>query len=148
MKHIIVLLIVLVVLFCGYMLTRKKRENLCSTCSGGVSDEIKLLPITDPAFNLRETSKQMILLEDHLANKGKTCHQCIKKHCLSIEGYLEEALGLDSNAQYSSEINSILNEFRNMEKNYVQGEDLNVLSQELRNIRKQLHTKYFFIGLV
>lgn len=147
MNHIIVLLIVLFVLFCGYMLTGKKRENLCATCSNDFEDD-KLLPITDPAFNLRETSKQMILLEDHLANKGKTCHQCIKKHCLSIEGYLEEALGLDSNAQYSNEINSILNEFRNMEKGYVQGKDLNTLSQELRNIRKQLHTKYFFIGLV
>jgi len=54
-----------------------------------------LYPLMNPLFNLREVGKQCILLEDHLNQPKKQCHDCIKKHFLHVEGLLEEANSLD-----------------------------------------------------
>lgn len=115
-----------------------------STCTG---KECALLPVTDPAFNLRETAKQMLLLEDHLSNEGKMCSQCIIKHSLTIEGYLEEALCLDCDNKYTAEINETLAEFKKIEKGFLHGKDPKQLSQDLRGVRKKIHVKYFAVGL-
>jgi len=121
--------------------------NLDTTQHICTSEECSLLPVTDPAFNLRETAKQMLLLEDHLANSGKQCSQCIKKHCLTIEGYLEEALCLDCDNKYSFEINDLLQQFKKVESDFLKGVSVSKLSQQLRGIRKKIHVKYFHIGL-
>lgn len=55
------------------------------------SNERTLLPVLRPIMNLREVIKQMILLEDHLFQKEKTCTDCCNKHFLTIEALLEEA---------------------------------------------------------
>ena len=118
-------------------------SSLCVSCSGKHS----LLPITDPAFNLREVAKQMILLEDHLSNRGKLCEQCIIKHSLTIEGYLEEAICLDNTDIYSTEINDILLKFRKIEHDFISGINPQKLAHKLRDIRKQIHVKYFKVGI-
>ena len=56
-----------------------------------------LLPIMHPLYNLREVCKQTALLEDHLNNERKRCQDCIRKHFLTIEALLEEAISLDNN---------------------------------------------------
>ena len=72
------------------------RTLICSDCG---SENSKLF---DPMFNVRETTKQLILLEDHLAHKDKHCVDCVSKHLLFAEGLLEEAVTLDKKAQYLS----------------------------------------------
>jgi hypothetical protein len=119
------------------------RVNSCVSCTAKNS----LLPITNPAFNLREAAKQMILLEDHLSNKGKLCDQCIIKHSLTIEGYLEEAISLDDTDKYCAEINDILVDFRKIEHGFLYGKSPQKLAHKLRDIRKKIHVKYFAVGI-
>lgn len=70
---------------------------LCTDCDGNGGANAKLF---DPLFNIRECTKQLILLEDHLAHKSKHCVDCVSKHLLFAEGLLEEAVALDKNARY------------------------------------------------
>lgn len=51
--------------------------------------------VLDVRCNLREVYKNALLLEDHLEHKRKRCLQCIKKHSLLIEAYVDEAYTLD-----------------------------------------------------
>ena len=77
----------------------ENQTHSCSYDSDGVKNvcgaDKKLFPIMDARFNLRESAKNMILLEDHLFHSGKQCEDCIKKHCLTIEALLEEGVTLD-----------------------------------------------------
>jgi hypothetical protein len=51
-------------------------------------------PLMDPGYNLREVAKQLVLLEDHLFQEAKRCPDCIRKHFLTVEALLEEAVTL------------------------------------------------------
>ncbi len=73
------------------------------------NNKIKLLPIMDPIFNLREISKQLILLEDHLFHIRKRCSDCIKKHFLTAEALSEEAITLDIDCKYNEILLNITN---------------------------------------
>lgn len=117
-------------------------SNIC----GGTN----LYPILDPRFNLREAAKNMILLEDHLFHYGKRCHDCILKHCLTVEGFLEEGITLDKTMEYSDILNSSLMEFRKIQemlyekiktKNLTDAECCHI-AQSVRVIRKPLCQKY------
>ena len=125
--------------------------------SCGISDDgtnicggTNLFPILDPRFNLREAAKNMILLEDHLFHYGKRCHDCILKHCLTVEGFLEEGITLDKKMEYSEILNSSLAEFRKIQellyekiktKNLTDAECCHI-AQSIRVIRKPLCQKY------
>ena len=52
--------------------------------------------ILNPAHNLREVAKQLLLLENHLCNPERRCSDCIAKHLLTLEAYAEEAAELDT----------------------------------------------------
>lgn len=112
-------------------------------CSSGSCGD-KLFPILDPLFNLREVSKQLILLEDHLFHPGKRCEDCIKKHCLTIEAFLEEAITLDVQMQYIGIISDTLKTFRqtvrDVLKNMKSMDDHKCVetAQKLRLLRKPL----------
>jgi hypothetical protein len=116
-----------------------------SVCGGG-----NLYPILDPRFNLRECAKQLILLEDHLFHQGKRCKDCILKHLLTIEGFLEEAITLDKDQEYTSQINESIHQFRRIFKEIsaklkqgsLKDDDCCALAQELRKIRKPLCQNY------
>jgi hypothetical protein len=109
-----------------------------------------LYPILDPRFNLRESAKHLILLEDHLFHEGKRCKDCILKHLLTIEGFLEEAITLDKKGEYIPQIQSGIKDFRSVFKQIadkVKNGDLTdeeccQLAQRLRVIRKPLCQNY------
>ena len=148
---LIVLLIVIVLLLQSKPVSN---QNICTasqtaeqTAEQTGNENTKLLPIMDPAFNLRESAKQMILLEDHLSCAAKLCQDCVKKHLLMIEGLLEEALSLDMNGSYKQIVEQTLAKLRDAEKAWVNGQDPCIVSHTIRKIRKPLHTQFFNVGL-
>jgi hypothetical protein len=102
-----------------------------------------LLPIMDPAFNIREIAKQMILLEDHLFQPRRHCNDCIRKHFLMIEGFAEEAITLDKQHQYKDVLDGLPEKVRRCEKMYWDGEPLEHVGQCVRKLRKTLHRRFF-----
>lgn len=56
--------------------------------------------VNDPAFNLRGTAQQLVLLEEHLADPTRGCNRCITKHFLHILGLLEEARWMAQGKRY------------------------------------------------
>ena len=113
--------------------------NINSTNSTSNSNKKnKILPVTNPMFNLREISKQLILLEDHLFQKAKLCKDCCRKHLLTIEALTEECVTLDKKKEFCEIANQILELIRDIEKRFSKGEDPHRLAQEIRNMRKNL----------
>ena len=118
-------------------------HNICNTNQ-------KLYKILDPRFNLREAAKNCILLEDHLFQYGKRCGDCIKKHCLMIEGFLEEGVTLDKNREHTEEFAVSIKEFREIFKQLsgklVDGSitdfDCAQFAQQIRYFRKPFCQKY------
>ena len=118
-------------------------KNICNS-------EHQLFPIMDPRFNIREAAKNMILLEDHLFHMGKRCQDCILKHCLTIEGFLEEGVTLDTKGHHRETLQKSAGEFRNIfidiatnvKDKSLTDEDCIRIAQELRKIRKPLCQQY------
>lgn len=102
------------------------------------------LSILDPKFNLREVCKHCALLEDHLFQKNKRCEQCVRKHLLTIEAFLEEAITLDEKGQHTDEIESLLNLLKEANSHYVHNKNFSELGQRMRVIRKALMTPELF----
>ena len=98
-----------------------------------------LLPILDYQYNMREIVKQCILLEDHLINKQKQCHQCIIKHFLAIEALAEEALTLNKNLTPEAKLNDLPKKIRELQKIWYEDKDKNSIkvAQSLRRLRKE-----------
>lgn len=108
-------------------------------------EKMGLLPIMNPLFNLREITKQMSLLEDHLNHPRKRCPDCIRKHFLTIEALFEEALTLDKENNYFDLLDGKAQEIRDLQGKWVDGKDEKSyekmycsLSQEIRKIRKEI----------
>ena len=128
-----------------------KSEGSCSSGSCGTSSK-GLDPILDPKFNLREVAKHMILLEDHLFQPGRRCDDCINKHRLALEAFLEEAVTLDKTGEYQDIINSTLTRFRQIMREWVDKVRRNPVgnvdevyfntAQQLRVLRKPLCMSY------
>jgi len=138
---------------------KEKKEDMesgvCGIDSDGVkhicgSDSGSLYPIMDPRFNLREASKNMILLEDHLFHSGKRCHDCILKHSMTIEAFLEEGVTLDKTGEYKKVLIDSSNKFRDIFDTLVKhlksenlgDKECTDLAQEIRKIRKPLCQNY------
>ncbi len=110
------------------------------------------LSLVDPRFNLREVAKQLILLEDHLFHVNKHCLDCISKHSLSIEGFLEEAITLDSTGEHHAEILSVLAPFKQimfpfiekMKNKTAEESDFEAAANQMRQLRKPLAKKYSY----
>lgn len=133
---------------CRTCSTKSIRENYtCTKNTCGLNGE-KIDPLMDPRYNLRECSKHLILLEDHLFHKEKRCKDCILKHCLMIEGLLDEGITLDKNREYDihTSLNLFRNVFKNLSKNLkdnnLNDSDCSNYAQELREIRKPLCQTY------
>lgn len=129
-------------------------NDTCGLDSDGVTSACgkskNLYKIMDPKFNLREAAKNCILLEDHLSHTGKSCLDCIKKHCLMIEGFLEEGITLDKKKEHRQEFDNAIRDFRvifkkladKLKDDTLSEEDCLDLAQEIRTLRKPLHQKY------
>ena len=123
-----------------------KNENKNGTCGEGCKSCDSLLPVLDPRFNMREICKQSVLLEDHLFQKEKRCHDCICKHFLTIEALAEEAITLDKDLKHP-EINVLPTKVRTITKKYIDNHTNEnqppLTAQQLREIRKDLMQKCF-----
>jgi len=98
----------------------------------------KLLPIFEPAFNLREICKQLVLLEDHLFHPKKRCEDCIRKHLLTAEGFAEEAVTLDKKSAYKEHTDGLADKIRAISKMVVQKRPREEIAQSVRVLRKKL----------
>ena len=67
----------------------------------------KIHDVMDPKLNIREIVKSLYLLQDHLMDKEKRCVDCMTKHSLIIEAYLDEAYHLDKKQEHCSTIQSL-----------------------------------------
>jgi len=94
--------------------------------------------LSDPAYNLREITKQMILLEEHLLVKDKYCPDCITKHLLTIEGLADEAQCLDKTGQWCGAAKQIGGWARRWASMYTAGTQPFEIGQEIRHVRKSL----------
>lgn len=121
-------------------------ENV-KECVNGKCGIDHLYPILEATFNLRETSKQCLLLEDHLNNNKKRCYDCLKKHFLIVDGLIEEAIGLELNNELREEYRKLLLDWIKIEKKYAQNQNnpniLDEISKDIRLFRKPLVEKYF-----
>jgi hypothetical protein len=121
-------------------------KELLGKCDGkcGVVD---IFPVLDPEFNMRETAKQCLLLEDHLNNKKKRCLDCIRKHFLIIDGFLEEAVSLEKDNVEKEKYRELFRKWIEFEKEYAinfeNSDNLDNISKKIRSFRKPLVEKYF-----
>ncbi len=95
-----------------------------------------LLPIMHPLYNMREVCKQSALLEDHLNNERKRCVDCIRKHFLTIEALLEEALSLDSKQKWFDLLEGKAEQVRKLQEQWIDDGDMPEIAQGLRAMRK------------
>jgi dGTP triphosphohydrolase len=96
----------------------------------------------DPEYNYREIVKQMLLVEEHLANPSKNCQDCVSKHLMSIEALADESFQLAS-LDAHAKVSEILREcalrwieevdwtFQDVSKNLA-------LKNKIREVRKDL----------
>lgn len=116
-------------------------------CSRDVCGSDKLHPILDPKFNMRESSKQCLLLEDHLNNSKKRCFDCIRKHFLIIDGLLEEAISLEKDNTQRNHYRDLYLEWVKIEKKYAEkptdANNIDDVSKMVRVFRKPLVEQYF-----
>ncbi len=116
-------------------------------CQLGKCGLQNLYPILDPKFNMREAAKQCLLLEDHLNNTKKRCFDCIRKHFLIIDGFLEEAISLEKNNNERNYYRHLYLNWVKIEKLYAKNplddNNLDNVSKNIRFFRKPLLEKYF-----
>ena len=102
--------------------------------------------VNHPLFNAREASKQIVLLEQHLFDPRQRCVDCIRKHFLTIEGLIEEAITLDRGNAYHF-LHGIPAKIRRLAAHYNAGVSPSRIAQGFRVIRKQLVQNTFVDGL-
>lgn len=95
-----------------------------------------MLPLLHPLYNLREACKQAVLLEDHLFSPEKRCPDCIRKHFLTLEALLDEALTLDSGRAYGELLAGRAGAVRELAGTWNSGADPVTVAQGLRALRK------------
>jgi hypothetical protein len=94
-----------------------------------------LLPLQEPAFNLREVAKHLILLEDHLLHVDRRCPDCIWKHILTAEAFADEADTLDGDNPAPPTLSA---DIRALGAALRAGTDMAVVGQRARAIRKAI----------
>ncbi|MAG25770.1 hypothetical protein CMI47_09350 [Candidatus Pacearchaeota archaeon] len=99
--------------------------------------------IFDPAHNMREVNKQLLLLEDHLFHPPKYCPDCIRKHLMKAEAFADEAYSLDRNQEFGDTLGWLPGKLRGLQNRFISGVDKNTLAQRTRAIRKKLSKETF-----
>lgn len=100
--------------------------------------KVKRPPLNSAEFNMREISKQMLLLEDHLSDDEKFCMDCIRKHLLMVEGLSEESVTLEPDGDWVKSSRKLANMAREWMVAVSEGVDRIVLAKEMRTERKKL----------
>jgi len=96
------------------------------------------LPVSDPLFNVREITKELCLLEDHLLHPAKRCPDCIRKHLLRCEALAEEAISLDAARKHGALLAPLPDAMRGMCRRWRHHAPPAELAQEVRAMRKRL----------
>jgi len=96
------------------------------------------LPLMDPLYNLREAAKELLLLEDHLGHAQKHCPDCIRKHLLTTEALLEEAVRLDTEGEMLGLLSPLPAQVRELWTAYQDGRPEHEIGQAARVLRKGL----------
>lgn len=99
------------------------------------------LSLNSPEYNLREIAKNMLLLEDHLVDENKFCHDCIRKHIMMIEALADEAVSLDKEMKWVRESRDISARARRWMERFTDRDEPLRLAQDVRLARKQLVVK-------
>jgi len=98
-----------------------------------------ILPVMDPRFNLREAAKQLLLLEDHLAQPRRRCPDCIRKHFATAEAFCEEAITLDTEQHCTALCVQLQEKLRELQAELDRGATTpDGAAAQLRTIRKPL----------
>lgn len=100
--------------------------------------------IREPLHNLRELSKQLLLLEDHVISEDRRCPDCMRKHLLLVEGLAEEATAMDESGTYAAYCDTISRTMRVMEREIFTKENPNYaqIKKALREHRKFITQRY------
>jgi len=119
------------------------RNHTCGL--GGQVDNVN-----EPSYNMRNVIRQIILLEEHLAEDNKYCKACCVKHFNHILGLIEEAKWMACSSPENTYplMNESFNLFnslfilwaRNMNDSKIRK---HVLSN-MRNMRQSLIDQYYF----
>lgn len=103
-----------------------------------------LLPILNPMFNIREVVKNILLLEDHLLDKRRRCPQCLKKHLLLVEAFLDESITLSSDQKFVNQIANNIRTIRFLQAKLLDGrKNYFFIAMELKKIRFEHFKKAF-----
>lgn len=95
-------------------------------------------PLNSAEFNVREITKQLLLLEDHLSDDEKYCIDCIRKHLLTVEALAEEATMMDPDSYLIDECKDAAKKARDWIVKFSDGVSKYSLSQRIRRERKRL----------
>lgn len=96
-------------------------------------------PVSDPRYNVREVCKEMILLERHLALPNQFCQDCIRKHFLTVEALLEEAMTLGADPVLYKVLTETHKGWRVLQRQWLGHQIANPdLAQKIRRVRKAL----------
>lgn len=102
-----------------------------------------LYPLRHPMWCARQAAKQAVLLEDHLTDVHKMCHECIRKHFLMFEGFLDEAIVMDKHMKYNDLLIPVRERLKPILISYRDGVDTLVVAQQIRELRKAIATPSF-----
>jgi len=94
--------------------------------------------LSSAEFNVREITKQFLLLEDHLSNEEKFCVDCVRKHLMTVEALAEEAIALDPYSKHYLDAHRLAALSRELMVSFADGMDRFALSQKVRTERKKL----------
>ena len=102
--------------------------------------------IRDPALNLKDVTKELLLLEDHLTIPDRQCPDCIRKHLLKSEALLDEALQLDTEQKWKGLIVPARTVVVKTRQAYEAKTPFTTLSGNIRTLRKELTGKLGAVG--
>lgn len=115
-----------------------KRREAALTLQVASKHTAARMEITEPLFNLREITKQMLLLEDHLAHPYKLCQDCIRKHLMTIEALAEESSSMDSGGTFVPLSEALAEKARVWIEVLADGAEPRSVGVEMRGMRKKL----------
>jgi hypothetical protein len=126
-----------------------KKQEHCFVCTSAPTFTAgKFHNVNHALFNVRETAKQLILLEQHIFNPRERCQDCIRKHFIHAEALMEEAVTLDPKGAYPF-IRGVASKIRDLIRAFVEAEEdskkLQDVGQGIRCLRKNLLTKSFYL---
>lgn len=114
------------------------REEIIAPHDHGNSIPREIADVSNPLYNVRQVAKQLLALESHLHLPSERCRDCIRKHFLTIEMLLEEAITLDRYGRYHGLLLGKPEKIRSIMSHYIQTDDFNSTATMARDLRKEM----------